>query len=126
MKKDVFDYELTKEEQIIAHAIKYAVAVSDEMARDYKAVIGLLTIHADLDAHTVDFRREIDFPRLSALTERAVKMCYEELARINAVQDEPMQEIAQGVDMVHKIDVKGVLQNAEAEFYSFLVDCCRQ
>ncbi len=125
MKKEIFEYELTRDEQLIAHAMQYAVATSADMKREYKAVIGLLTVHADLDKHTVDFRREIDFPRLLELTGQAVGLCCEELARINACQVRPMDDIERGAKMVRELDVKGVLQNTEAEFYDFLVDCCK-
>ncbi len=125
MKKDVFDYELTGEEQILAHAIKYAVAVDDDIATDFNGVISPLLIYANFIEKTVDFQREIDFPRLVELTERAVRLCYEELARINAVQDSPMEEIERGVKIVGEIDVKAILQSAETEFYDFLVDCCK-
>ncbi len=129
MKKDVFDYKLTREEQLIAHAIKYAVAISDEMTEGFAKVISPLLIYADFKAgrnKQVEYRREIDFPGLLAATEKAVEMCYTELARLNSVQDTPMPEVAQGVEMVRRLNVKAVLQNAEADFYDFLVDCCKR
>ncbi len=125
MKKEIFEYELTRDEQLIAHAIQYAVATSADMKREYKAVIGLLTVHADIDKHTVDFQRVIDFPRLLELTRQAVVLCYEKLARINACQDRPMDDIERGMELIRELDVKAVLQNTEAEFYDFLVGCCK-
>ena len=128
MKKDVFDYDLSREEQLIAHAIKYAVAVSGKMAEGFAKVISPMLIYADFKAgrnKQVEYRREIDFPGLLDLTKQAVEMCYTELARLNSVQDTPMPEIAQGVEMVRNLNVKSILQNADAEFYDFLVDCCK-
>ncbi len=128
MKKDAFDYKLTREEQMIAHAIKYAVATDDGMAEGFAKVISPILIYADFKAghnKAVEYRREIDFPSLLELTKQAVEMCYTELARLNSVQDNPMPEVAQGVEMVRRLNVKAVLQNAEVEFYDFLVDCCK-
>ncbi len=128
MKKDVFDYDLSREEQLLAHAIKYAMAVSDEMAEGFAKVISPMLIFTDFKADrnkTVEYRREINFPGLLELTKQAVEMCYTELARLNSVQDTPMPEIAQGVEMVRQLNVKGILQNAGTEFYDFLVDCCK-
>ncbi len=127
MKKGVFDYKLTREEQLIAHAIKYAVAVSGDMAARFADVISPLLICADFTARhrkSVEYRREIDFPGLLASTEKAVEMCYTELVRLNSVQETPMPEIAQGVEIVRNLNVKSILQNAGTEFYDFLVDCC--
>ncbi len=129
MKKDVFDYKLTIEEQLIAHAIKYAVAVDEEMAEGFAKVISPMLIYADFKvgrSKQVEYRREIDFLGLLELTKQAVEMCYTELVRINSVQDMPMPEVARGVEMMHKMDVKGVLQNAEADFYDFLVEFCKR
>lgn len=129
MKKDVFDYKLTREEQLIAHAIKYAVAVDGEMAARFERVISPLLICTDFTTRRskqVEYYREIDFPGLLLLTERAVEMCYTELVRLNSVQDTPMPELAQGVEMVRQLNVKGVLQNAGIEFYDFLVDLCKR
>lgn len=124
MEINVFDYEMPKDEQLLAHAIKYAVTVDDEMAKSFKKVISPILVYANFIAKTMDFRRKIDFPELLKLSGQAVEMCYAELARIHSLQDESVAEIAQSVETVHKIDVKTVLQNAETKFYDFLVDCC--
>ncbi len=128
MKKDVFDYKLTREEQLLAHAIKYAVAVDEEMAEGFSNAISPLLIYADFKARRrkpVEYRREIDFPALTEMTKKAVEICYTELARLNSAQDTPMPEIEQGVEMVRQLNVKSILQNAGTEFYDFLVECCK-
>lgn len=123
--RDVFEYDFTRDEQLLVHAIKYAVAVNAELKAQPADVISPLLIYVNLIEKTVDFRCEIDFPKLVTLTEKAVEMSCAEFARINTVQGEPIPEIARGVEIVHKIDVRAVLQDAGGEFYDFLVECCR-
>lgn len=128
MKKDVFDYELTREEQFLAHAIKYAVVMNGEMAERLNKVISSIIINAYFRAkrnRAVEHRREIDFHRLLELTKQTVEMCWTELVRINSVQDEPLPEITHGVEMFRQLNMKTVLQDAGTEFYDFLVDCCK-
>lgn len=100
-----------------------------EMAEGFTKVISPMLIYADFKAgcnKPVEYRREIDFPSLLELTKQAVEMCYTELARLNSAQDTPIPEIERGVEMVRQLNVKSILQNAEAEFYDFLVDCCKR
>lgn len=124
MINDIFEYDLTRDEQLLVHDIKYAVTVNAELKVQFAEVIGTLLIYANVIKKALNFCREIDFSKLVTVIEKAMKICCTELARINTVQDEPMPEITLNVELLHKIDMMAVIQNAGVMFYDFLVGCC--
>lgn len=129
MMKDVLDYELSKEEQFLIRTIQYAVIADEEMAEAFNKAVSPLMIYINFgeknSIKSADYQREIHFPELLAMAERAVMKCYDEIDRVLALQDEQEPEIECGVEMAQKMNVKRVLQTAEYEFYDALVRLCK-
>ncbi len=116
---------LNRDEQVIIHALRYAVTTNDSARAALSQAIGLLELHVDLDAGSYDFRRQIDFSQMEAVTKAAAERCYREINWINSVQDMPMPEMKRIAGQINNMNVRKVLQTAEYEFYEVLVRLCK-